>query len=162
MPECADGHHQLILGLLKLDRRGGPPLDVHGAELVNIPNLSGKRGFAAEGDVHEGGQHRNILRRQGMAAGTEQIQRLASFKQDGFLGLIDDELGPCAQLLMGILPYQDVGGTVVFQHADDGHVCSPFKTDSLQYVGWFRLRYSTKPTKSLPEMGPFGAKSGSG
>jgi hypothetical protein len=44
-----------------------------------------------------------------MPAGSEQIQRSPVFEQHGFLGLVDNELGPCSQFVVREFPSELVG-----------------------------------------------------
>ncbi|MNI03295.1 hypothetical protein D3C73_561950 [compost metagenome] len=52
LPEGADSNHHFIFRVLKLQRCAGPPLHVHGVQLVHVPNFRSKRRFAAKGQVH--------------------------------------------------------------------------------------------------------------
>lgn len=60
LPEGTDRYHDLVLGVLQLKRCTGPPLNIHGVQLVHKPYLCGERRPAAERQVHHIRQNRNI------------------------------------------------------------------------------------------------------
>lgn len=60
LTEGPDRYHDLVLRVLQLQRCTGPPLHIHGVQLVHKPYLCGERRLAAERQVHHIRQNRNI------------------------------------------------------------------------------------------------------
>lgn len=85
---------------------GVPHLTAICTALIDEIDLAVERilGIARQGiELFQNGK---LLGFQSVLARTKQIQRLAIPKKDGLLALVDDELGPHAEVLDGVLPHQ--------------------------------------------------------
>ena len=121
----SNGRENAKDGVLHLYRRGRSPLYIQVELLIDEPDLGAEGRLPAERQVDYLLQKGNVVRAERMAAGLEHIERLTALEQNGLLRLVDNELGPRAQLIVGILPCENIRTSVVFDNRDNGHM-APF------------------------------------
>ena len=85
--------HGVQFAVAEDDGRGRAPFHVGEGLHVDEVDFGLEGGLPAEGQVDEGAQERDIVGLQGVAAGLEDIQRLAVAEEHGYLALPDSELG---------------------------------------------------------------------
>ena len=126
---CAHIEDQAILGVFQRDRVRGPPLHVKIGGLIDVINLSRKRGFAAKGQIHQLVQDRQVSCGQGIGTRPEQVECLAALHEKCFLPGADDQLRAEDKLLGRIFmnkPLQSVCAAIIFDTVNYGHRSSPF------------------------------------
>lgn len=79
-------------------------------------------------------QNGKLLGFQGVPAQAKQVQRLAIPKKDGLLALVDDELGPHAEVLDGVLPHQGLVVPLVLNDAGKAAVLDLLDHEPLGHV----------------------------
>ena len=107
------GNKHAIDRVLYLDGGGCAPLYVEVELLVHEPHFGAERRLAAEGEVDQRLQERDVRSAERMASGFEYIERLAALEQNRLLRLVDDQLRPCAQFAVGVFPREYVWTAVV-------------------------------------------------
>jgi hypothetical protein len=98
----------------------GAPFDFQLLDHVDEVDFAVERRHPAERGLEELPDQRQILRFQSVTAGREQVQGLAVHEENGFLALVDDQLGPGVEVFQGMFPDKCVVAALVLYHSRDG------------------------------------------
>ena len=130
----ADGNGCAALGLQEVDLLGGAPLDGQLMDQIEEVDLAVEGAFRVGGQLIQLFQHRQLLGFQGIAAGSEGVQRLAVPEENGLLGLVDDQLGTQVEVLNGVLPDQGIRIAFVFNDGGKTLLLDLFSLDPLGHI----------------------------
>ena len=98
--EGAQAHH-VELVVAEDDRLLGAPLEVGEDLAVDVDHVGAERDSSAEGEREDLGQQRDVGRGERVAAGAEDVERLAVAEEDRPLALLHDELRADLDLAAG-------------------------------------------------------------